>query len=152
MTLNRKDLVCGLVFVVIGLIFAVVGRDLEIGTATRMGPGYFPLVLCGLIILIGIIIAARAIGRPPGEPLGGVPWRAMLLILPATIFFGYAVRGVGLVPAVVTVALASSFASSKMTVPLAIGLAVLLAAFCSAVFVYGLGLPIQLFGPWVRFW
>lgn len=152
MTLNRKDLVCGLVFVVIGLIFAVVGRDLEIGTATRMGPGYFPLVLCGLMIFIGLVIAVRAIGQPAGEPFGGVPWRAILLILPATVFFGYSVRGVGLVPAVMTVALASAFASHKMTVPLAIFLAVALAAFCSAVFVYGLGLPIQLFGPWVRFW
>lgn len=152
MTLNRKDAICGLVFVVIGLLFAVVGRDLELGSATRMGPGYFPLVLCGLMILIGLVIAVRAIGQPPGEPFGGVPWRAILLILPAIVFFGYAVRGVGLVPAVMTVALACGFASRKMTVLLAVSLSILLAVFCSAVFVYGLGLPIQLFGPWVRFW
>jgi hypothetical protein len=152
LTANRKDFISGLVFIAIGLIFAVLGRDLEIGSATRMGPGYFPLVLCGLMILIGVVISARALGQAPGEPLGGVPWRAILLILPALVFFGYAVRGVGLVPAVMTVAIASALASRKTTVPLAIGLAVVLAVFCSAVFVYGLGLPIQLFGPWVRFW
>ena len=108
MTANRKDLICGLVFVVIGLLFALGTRDLDIGSATRMGPGYFPLVLCGILILVGLIIAARALGKPPGE-LSGVPWRALLLIVPAIVFFGYSVRGVGLVPAVFVVAFAASF-------------------------------------------
>lgn len=152
MTANRKDFFSGLIFIAIGLVFAVLGRDLELGTATRMGPGYFPLVLAGLLILVGVIISVRALGQPSGEPLGGIPWRAILLILPALIFFGYAVRGVGLVPAVMAVAVASALASRKARVPLALGLAVFLAVFCSAVFVFGLGLPIQLFGPWVRFW
>ncbi len=151
MTANRKDLICGLVFIVIGLWFAVGTKELELGTATRMGPGYFPLVLAGLLVLMGLLIAFKSFGRPD-EPFGDVPWRGIFLILPATIFFGFAVRGVGLVPAVFVVALASAFASVKMTVPLAFFLAVALAAFCSAVFVYGLGLPIELFGPWVRFW
>jgi hypothetical protein len=151
MTANRKDLICGLVFVVIGLLFAVGSRDLDIGTSTRMGPGYFPLVLCGMLILIGLIIAARSFGKPDVD-FGSVPWRAILLILPATVFFGYAVRNIGLMPGVFIVALASSFSSSKMTVPLAIALSVGLAIFCAGVFVWGLGLPIQLFGPWVRFW
>lgn len=151
MTANRKDLICGLVFVVIGLLFAVGTRDLDLGTATRMGPGYFPLVLAGLLVVTGLIIAARSFGQPDVE-FGGIPWRAMLLIIPATIFFGYAVRGVGLLPAIFIVALAASFASRKMTVPLAFALSAVLAVFCSLVFVTGLGLPIPLFGPWVRFW
>lgn len=152
MTANRKDLVCGLVFIVIGLLFAVGGRDLDVGSATRMGPGYFPMVLCGLLIAIGAVLAIKAIGKPWGEDFGEVPWRAMALIVPALIFFGYCVRGVGLVPAVFVVALSASFSSSKMTVPLALGLAAGLTAFCAAVFHYGLGIPLQLFGPWVKFW
>jgi Tripartite tricarboxylate transporter TctB family len=151
MTANRKDLICGLVFIVIGLLFLVGGKDLDIGTATRMGPGYFPLVLCGILILLGVIIAAKSFGRPDVD-FGVVPWRALLLILPATVLFGMTLRNIGLMPAVFMVALASSFSSSKMTVPLAIALSVGLAIFCAAVFKWGLGLPIELFGPWVRFW
>lgn len=151
MTANRKDLICGLVFIVIGLLFAVGTKDLDIGTATRMGPGYFPLVLCGILILIGAIIAVKSFGKPDVE-FGSIPWRAILLILPATIFFGYAVRNIGLMPGVFIVALASSFASSKMTIPVALALSVALAIFCYGVFVWGLGLPIQPFGPWVKFW
>jgi hypothetical protein len=151
MTVNRKDLMCGLVFIVIGLLFAVGARDLDIGTATRMGPGFFPLVLCGLLIFIGVIISAKSFGKPDSD-FGSIPWRALLLILPATVFFGLALRNVGLMPAVFIVALASSFSSSKMKVPLAIALSIGLSIFCAAVFRWGLGLPIPLFGPWVRFW
>lgn len=152
MTANRKDLLCGLVFVVIGLLFAVGTRDLDMGTATRMGPGYFPIVLAGLLVLIGAIIIFRSLGKPYGESFGEVPWRAFFLIIPALIFFGFAIRQVGLMPGVFVVALASSFSSTKMTVPLAFILSAALACFCALVFVGGLGLPIQLFGPWVRFW
>jgi len=152
LTANRKDLISGLVFIAIGLIFAVLGSDLTVGTATRMGPGYFPLLLCGLLVLLGLIIAVRSLGQPVGEALGGVPWRAILLILPAIVFFGFAVREVGMVPGVFIVSLAAAFSSRKMTVPLAIGLTIALTVFCSAVFVYGLGVTVPLFGPWVKFW
>jgi hypothetical protein len=151
MIANRKDLICGLVFVVIGLLFLVGGKELDIGTATRMGPGYFPLVLCGMLITIGLIIAAKSFGKPD-VAFGSVPWRAILLILPSTIFFGFAVKNIGLMPGVFIVALASSFSSSKMTVPLALALSIGLSIFCYGVFVTGLGLPIQPFGPWVKFW
>ena len=114
MIVNRKDLLCGLIFIVIGLLFAVGTKELPLGTAFRMGPGYFPLVLCGLLILIGLIIAVRAFGQE-GTPLGGVPWRALLLILPATVIFGYTVRGLGLVPAIFLVAFSSAFASRQTT-------------------------------------
>lgn len=150
MTLNRKDLICGLVFIVIGLLFAYGGKDLPLGTAFRMGPGYFPMVLCGLLILLGLIIAVRSFGQID-SPLGGVPWRALLLILPATVIFGYGVRGLGLVPAVFLVGFSSAFASRQTGPIFAFFLAVILTVFCAAVFVWGLGLPIPLFGSWVRF-
>ena len=88
MTANRKDILCGLVFILIGFVFIYQGRELDLGTATRMGPGYFPLVLCGPLILIGVIIAARAFRRP-AEPFGALPWRALIPLVSSTVFFGY---------------------------------------------------------------
>src|SRR5690349_8903814 len=99
MLVNTKDLLAGLLFIAIGALFGISALGLPLGTAFRMGPGYFPAVLCGLLILIGAILAIRSFGRE-GTPLGGVPWRALLLILPAAVIFGYGVRGLGLVPAV----------------------------------------------------
>ncbi len=52
--------------------------------------------------------------RVEGEPIGPIAWRGMLLILPAPIFFGLTVRGLGFVPSIFLTALIASFASTRM--------------------------------------
>ena len=77
------------------------------------------------------------------------PWRGIVLVLAAPVVFGLTVRGLGLVPAVMLVALISAFASQRMPVLLAFVLSVALTIFCVVVFSIGLGLPLRLFGPWL---
>lgn len=150
MTVNLRDSIAGAVFVALGGWFAVNALALDIGTAFRMGPGYFPLILAGILILLGVVIVVRALRAGPG-PIGPVPWRGLLFILPAPIVFGLVVRGLGMVLALVIVVLLVSFASRSMR-PLTAGcLAVGLTAFCLLVFSYGLGLPLPRFGPWLNF-
>ena len=115
-----------------------------------MGPGYFPLVLAGLLVLIGAAIALRAVREEElAINMHAVPWRGLVLILAAPVLFGLTVRGLGLLPAIALVALISSFASRRMTLVLAAGITVVLTAFCVLVFNVGLGLPIRLIGPWL---
>ena len=148
MTVNIRDIGAGLIFIAIGLLFGLGSIGLEIGTALRMGPGYFPLVLAGLLVALGLIILAQGFGQPtPGRV--AVPWRGLVLILAAPVVFGLTVRGLGLVPAVMLVALISAFASQRMPVLLAFVLSVALTIFCVVVFSLGLGLPLRLFGPWL---
>src|SRR6476660_2241906 len=66
---SPQDLGAGLVFVTIGLAGIVFGQDLAAGAAARMGPGYFPMLLSGLIIAIGLVLAARGlvVSGPPIE-------------------------------------------------------------------------------------
>jgi len=148
MTLNRNDLAAGAIFVALGVAFGGEALlSLPIGSALRMGPGYFPLLLSGLLVLAGAAIAFRSIGE--AEPaLGPMPWRGLAVLLPAPIVFGATIRGLGLVAATALVVLISAFASRRVSPLLAILLAVGLTAFCVAIFHYGLGLPIRLFGPW----
>ena len=69
----------------------------QLGTAFRMGPGYFPLVLGGCLVLLGVLVVVEGLrGRGEGRDRR-VPWRAIVLILGAIIFFGVTVRGLGLV-------------------------------------------------------
>lgn len=150
LTFDRTNALCGALFVAIGLFFLSGSLGLEIGTAFRMGPGYFPMLLSAVLILLGIVILIQA-ARVGGEPVGPVAWRGMLLILPAPIIFGLTVRGLGFVPAVFVTAFVASFASTRMTPVMALVLAALLAVFSVAVFSYGLGLPYERFGPWLRF-
>jgi hypothetical protein len=147
---DTTNAICGALLVATGAFFAFQSYNLDLGTTLRMGPGYFPLLLSGVLIILGAIIFVQAM-RVQGEPMGLLAWRGMLFILPAPIFFGLTVRGLGFVPAIFLTAFIACFASHRMTVIHAILLSVLLTAFSVGVFSYGLGLPFERFGPWVRF-
>lgn len=137
-------------FVGFGLFFMAQSFGLEIGTAYRMGPGYFPLLLSAVLIVLGLVILAEAM-RLGSEPIGPIAWRGMLFILPAPVFFGLTVRGLGFVPALFVTALIAAFASHKMKPGLALLLAAGLTLFATIVFSYALGLPFRRFGPWLPF-
>jgi len=142
--------ICGALFVCTGAFFAIQSLGLEIGTAFRMGPGYFPLFLAGVLILLGIVILVQAT-RVESEPIGPIAWRGMLFILPAPIFFGLTVRGLGFIPSIFLTALIAAFASQKMKPGTALVLAGGLTLFAVVVFSYALGLPFRRFGPWLPF-
>jgi hypothetical protein len=148
--IDRANVLCGAIFIAFGLFFAIKSTGLEIGTAFRMGPGYFPLVLASLLIVLGLVIAVRSV-RVAGEPIGALAWRGMLFILPTPILFGLTVRGLGFVPSIFLTAFVASFASRRMGVVMALALSAAVTVFCTAVFSYALGLPFQRFGPWLSF-
>ncbi|CAK09380.1 tripartite tricarboxylate transporter TctB family protein [Rhizobium johnstonii] len=147
---DTTNAICGALFVATGAFFAIQSLGLDLGTAVRMGPGYFPLVLAAVLVLLGAIIFIQAL-RVEGEPIDPFAWRGMLFILPAPVFFGLTVRGLGFAPSLFLTAFIACFASQKMNVFFAIILSLLLTIFSVGVFSYGLGLPFERFGPWVRF-
>ena len=144
---DRTDLIAGGLFILLGLFFGLQALGLEIGTSLRMGPGYFPLLLAGILVLLGIVVIVRAAVEDNGE-IGALAWRGMLFILPAPVFFGLTVRGLGFVPSLFLTALIASGASHKMTPVKALLLALGITVFSTLVFSYALGLPFQRFGPW----
>lgn len=150
MQINYRDAAAGGIFIVIAAFFALETRELAIGSALRMGPGYFPLLLAGVLGALGLIILLKAVGKEQ-SPLTGVPWRGAIFILLAPIVFGLTVRGLGLAPAIALVVAISAFASRKATLLLAVLLTVSLTIFCVLVFSYGLGMPLPLVGHWLRF-
>ncbi|MBA5802645.1 MULTISPECIES: tripartite tricarboxylate transporter TctB family protein [Rhizobium] len=147
---DTTNAICGALFVATGAFFAIQSLGLDLGTSVRMGPGYFPLVLAAVLVLLGAIIFIQAL-RVEGEPIDPFAWRGMFFILPAPVFFGLTVRGLGFAPALFFTAFIACFASRKMNVFFAIVLSLLLTIFSVGVFSYGLGLPFERFGPWVRF-
>lgn len=147
---DAVNLICGLLLIATGLFFAYQSVELELGTALRMGPGYFPFILACALILFGAIILVQSM-RVEGTPVGALAWRGMLFILPAPIFFGLTVRGLGFVPAIFITALIASFASGRMKPLTALILSAALTIFSVAVFSYGLGLPFRRFGPWLGY-
>lgn len=148
--IDTTNLVCGLLLIATGIFFAVESLDLELGTALRMGPGYFPFILACVLIVLGGVILFQAF-RIKGDAMGALAWRGMLFILPAPVIFGMTVRGLGFVPSLFICAFIASFASQRMKPLMAVTLSAGLTVFSLLVFSYGLGLPFRTFGPWLGF-
>jgi hypothetical protein len=144
-----RDLLAGAVFVVFGLAFAVVSTTYPIGTPLRMGPGYFPLLLGGILVALGIAIVVKGFVAGEPEAIGSVPWRAIVLIGVAVMVFGITVRGLGLVPSLFVTAILSAFAGQRVGVLPAVLIAAGLTVVCVLIFVVGLQLRLPLIGPWI---
>ena len=145
---DPTDAAAGAAFIAFGLAFGASALGLEVGTALRMGPGYAPLALSAVLVLLGLAILVAAVGRA-GEGAGRLAWRGMAFILPAPVLFGLAVRPLGFVPAIFLAALLASFASPRMRAWQALALALAVTVFTTLVFSYALGLPFRRFGPWL---
>jgi hypothetical protein len=147
-----KDLLAGVIFVGIGLAFMYATLGYELGTALRMGPGYFPALLAGLLILLGVIIMVQSLLRETEQtPIGRFPLFGLVLVLGSLVFFGATVRGLGLAPALFCSVALSAYASRHTSVVGALILAAGLTLVCFVIFIWGLGLPLAPFGPWLRF-
>jgi hypothetical protein len=147
------DILAGLIFVAFGLAFAITSLSYELGTPLRMGPGYFPLALGGLLVLLGLLIVGKGfISSSSAEGrFGSVPWRALFLLVVAVLFFGLTVRGLGLVPATAVTALLTALASYRTGILAAVAIAAGLTVLCVLIFVFALQLRLPLFGPWLSF-
>jgi hypothetical protein len=121
-----RDILSGLIFVGFGAAFGYAATGYPIGTAFRMGPGYFPLVLAGLMALLGLAIVAKGLTAAAAE------------------------RELGLVPCLFGAAFLSALASRRNGPASALVIAAALTLLCVLIFHYGLGLPLPLFGPWLR--
>jgi putative tricarboxylic transport membrane protein len=135
-------------FTAAGLAAVVLGRDYSMGTATKMGPAYFPTALGMLLTLIGLAIVIHSFLQP-GEPIGRLAVGPLALVLGASALFGLVLRGAGLGPAVVLLVVVSAYASRRFRWRSAVGLALGLAVFGAVVFVKVLGLPIAIVGSWL---
>ena len=145
---NPRDFWTGVIYVAFGAGAVVIARDYGLGTALRMGPAYFPTVLGGVLVLIGLLSLGRAALRS-GEPLPPARIKGLLAVTVATLGFGALVRGAGLVVALPVLVVVSAAASARFRWGPALALAAGLTLFCAAVFLKGLGVPIPLRGPWL---
>ena len=143
---NQKDFWAGLMFIAFGILAVVVARDYPMGTAVRMGPGYFPTYLGAIMIVIGAITTGRSY-RTEGEDIGRWGWRPLLWLSAAFAAFGLLIEGAGFVLALLALIVASSLAGrDTRPLELVILIAVLITG-SVALFIYGLELPYRLF-PW----
>jgi hypothetical protein len=155
---HPKDFWSGIMFIAIGVIFALVAKGLTLGesvliagyamgTPARMGPAFFPFWLGLILIGFGIAITIGGVRTQGGEEarFPVFHWRPILFVLGAVIMFGVVLRPLGMLLAGFLLVVVASLGNPeeyrvKSTVLLAAGLVI----FCALVFVWGLSLPIPL--------
>lgn len=145
---NRTNVLCGLLFVGLAGIFALQSMGLAIGTSSRMGPGFFPLMLSGALALFGVLLVGLGL-RVPGGGGTTFAWRGLLMLVLAVVGFAAAMRPLGFLPAVAASVLLAFLGSQRFSWRAAVPLVAGFTLFSWLVFIKGLGLPIQLVGPWL---
>jgi hypothetical protein len=138
---SPKDFVAGLMFIAIGVAAIVIASNYTLGTAARMGPGYFPRILGILMIALGSVLALRSL-RLHGSPIPGWRWRPVVVVLGSTIVFGLIVNFAGLVLSTILLIVMASAASHEFRPKEAVISGILLAMLAVGVFVIGLKLQI----------
>lgn len=142
---NPRDFWAGIMFLALGALFAGIGMTYKIGTAARMGPGYFPLVLGLLLAGFGLAIALLALrAKNAGPGVEKFHWNAVFWVLFPIVVFGVGLKIMGMIFMGLLVVIVSSIASEQFKLRPVIFLAIGLVVFCSIIFVGGLKLPIPL--------
>lgn len=147
---NQQDFWAGVMFVVIGGLFAVFSTAYDIGTAARMGPGYFPLALGILLLLLGVLIGWRSFARSAGtNKLAPTGWREILLILGSVALFGITLPYLGMVISVILLILVSSYATYEFKLRDTLISIVVLLIMSYLAFVKGLELQFPVWPPFL---
>ncbi len=142
--LNNKRFLSGIMFLFIGGGAIYMAQDYPMGSALRMGPGYFPIVLGSIIGLFGIWELIIGVLKP--DPVKG-NWsiRALIILPLSCVVFGVMMEKVGFIPALIALIVSSAFAGDEFKLWEVAALAVGLTIMCTGIFIYGLGLPYPLF-------
>ncbi len=156
---SRKDFVSGLMFMAAGAGFAVGATNYTVGGASRMGPGYFPLMLGIMLGVLGLFVALASLAgkRTDGGPIGKIAWKPLLLIVGANLAFGVLLGGVqtlgipamGLIAAIFAAVVISSMAGYQFSLRSSLLLAVILAVGSYLTFVLGLSLQFQVWPTFI---
>lgn len=143
---NPKDFWAGILFIAFGLAAVIIARDYAMGTAGRMGPGYFPRGLGAILIILGLVLSVRAL-RLRGPKIQFGSFKPLLIVLGSVLVFGLAAPKLGLIVATILLIVISSAASHEFRWKEAVISSLILAAFTLAAFVYGLKLQLPTW-PW----
>jgi len=150
---SQKDFYSGLLFMLIGGGFAWGATSYRVGTSASMGPGFFPLMLGGLLVLLGLLVVLRALAldNEGGDKVGAWAWRPLFFVIVANLLFGVLLSGLpsfkvpamGLVVAIFGLTLVAGMAGDRFELKESLLLACVLALVSYLTFVGVLKLQFQ---------
>jgi Tripartite tricarboxylate transporter TctB family len=156
---SQKDFFSGLLFMALGIAFALGSRTYNVGSGARMGPGYFPMMLGVLMAILGLAITLKSLGAKTdgGDKIGKWVWRPVGYIVAANLAFGVLLGGLpsiglpamGMIVAIFALTLIAAKAGSEFKLKEILILSVILAVGSYAVFILLLKLQIQVWPTFI---
>jgi hypothetical protein len=144
---SSQDFWTGCVFIGFGAGTVVLSLAHPLGTAARMGPGFFPTALGGFLAVIGLVILLKSLAGAQGEEITRIDWWLLVRVLLAVAAFAFLLNPLGLVLATIVVVLVAAWAGHEFRLAEALVNAVVLAGLSYVLFIWGLnqGMPVW---PW----
>jgi hypothetical protein len=140
---HPKDFYAGALFIAFGAAAIAVGSSYTLGSAARMGPGYFPRVLGLLLLGFGGLLSLTGL-RATGEPPPRWRWRPLAIVLASVALFCLGAQWLGLIVAGTALVFVASIASRDFRWKEALVSGAIQGVFAVALFVYGLGMPLPI--------
>ena len=138
---NKQDFWSGVMFIVLGLAFAWKATSYSMGTAARMGPGYFPYWLGIIMAALGALIVLNSMRKSAEKTeIAKLDFKILAIICVSVLAFAVMLRPLGLLLSIMAVVLISSTAGHDHNWKTTIINAVCLTVMCWAAFVKGLKL------------
>lgn len=145
-----QDAVLGLIFMAVGLLALFVAIGYPLGTAGRMGPGYFPVIISVVLACTGAVLVVRS-RFVPSEALAAMPLKPIVMVTLGIVLFGLVVKGLGMPAAVLILVVVAATSSLHFKLGIkAVAGAVAFAAACTIVFVTLLHMSVPVVGPWLQ--
>ena len=141
---NNADFWAGVMFIIFGVAAVYMSRDYPMGSAMRMGPGYFPTYLGYLMMLFGLYIGGKGLFKG-SDQIGPWAFRPIVVLSLGVVIFGLLIEVVGFIPSLVALIVITTFAGRDIRWVEMVIVTIGLVAGAVAVFIYGIGLPYQLF-------
>jgi putative tricarboxylic transport membrane protein len=150
--LLRKDVLSGLLFIVIALLGLWLSRDYPIGTALRMGTGYVPRLLCWILLGLGVVILVQGLREAQTARTLSIAdasgWRPVVFVTASLVIFGLSIERLGLVVSILLLIAVGSVAARGLQPLETLVAALVLIALSWAIFIVGLGLTIPVWPEW----
>src|ERR1700759_1228270 len=142
-----QDFVGGLALMAIAIFALWASSDLQGMHGFSFGAGTAPRMLGVLVLVPGAAVAVVGI-LVQGQHLATYHWRGPLFVSLSILSFAVPIRPLGLVVSAFLTFMISAMGTHETRWKETIIVGICLTAFCSFLFPYGLGLPMQL---WPRF-
>ncbi len=143
---SEKDFWSGLMFIVVGVAFAIGALNYSFGSSARPGPAYFPFGLGIIMALLGaaILFTALTIEVEGGDKIGAWPLKPGAWILGAVVIFGFALPKLGMAVSLPLLIAIASVGGGEFHWKEVLINCVILTVGSWAIFIKGLGLTIPL--------